>query len=305
MKTIRLITFSLLMCTGAMASPALQDSLGLPGDNLDLYGVLELFKKSESPEEFEKALNKEDNKLNNLDLNGDNQIDYIHVIDRAEKDVHALVLQVSVTETETQDVAVIELEKKEDGNVDVQIIGDEKLYGKNYIVEPGEENASKTAEAAPEKTGKTVVVNVYHWPSVQYIYRPSYVVWVSPWGWSHYPGWWRPWRPMHWHHYHPHWTHYHGYHRRADVHRVVVAHNVYHGHRKAAAAPARRTAAPAQRMGRPERKEQRINNQTQKPRVQQSAPRQRVQKSGPKPRVQPSAPKQRQNKQGGQNGRRK
>ena len=33
------------------------DSLGLAGDHLDLYATLDLFKKSESPEAFEKALN--------------------------------------------------------------------------------------------------------------------------------------------------------------------------------------------------------------------------------------------------------
>ena len=35
------------------------DSLGLPGDNLNLYGVLDLFQKSETLEEFEKKLNAE------------------------------------------------------------------------------------------------------------------------------------------------------------------------------------------------------------------------------------------------------
>jgi hypothetical protein len=36
------------------------DSTGLPGDNFSLEGALELFKKSASPEEFEKLLNTED-----------------------------------------------------------------------------------------------------------------------------------------------------------------------------------------------------------------------------------------------------
>ena len=45
------------------------DSLGLPGDNLNLYAVLDLFQKSETFEIFEKKLNEEDSKINNLDLN--------------------------------------------------------------------------------------------------------------------------------------------------------------------------------------------------------------------------------------------
>ena len=41
--------------------------LGLPGDNLDLYAVLDLFQKSKTIEEFEKSLNDEKTKVNNLD----------------------------------------------------------------------------------------------------------------------------------------------------------------------------------------------------------------------------------------------
>jgi hypothetical protein len=275
MKIINSLAFLLLISTGASAFTPSQDSLGLPGDNLDLYGVLELFKKSENPEEFEKALNKEDNKLNNLDLNGDDKIDYIHVIDRTDKNAHALVLQVAVDDKESQDVAVIEIEKKSDGTADMQIVGDEALYGKDYIIEPLDEAAAKAPAGAPAKSNTTVVVNVWHWPAVQYIYRPSYVVWVSPWGWGHYPGWWSPWRPIYWRHYHPHWSHYHGFHRRTYHHRVVVAHNVYYGHRKVSKtvyhkrspAPVRKT----ERTGKPVRKTNKKIQQA--PRKQQSSPK--------------------------------
>ncbi|MDF2438630.1 MAG: hypothetical protein K0Q95_3006 [Bacteroidota bacterium] len=215
---------------------AQQDSLGLPGDNLDLYGVLDLFKKSENPEEFEKALNKEENKLNNLDLNHDNKIDYIYVIDKTQSDAHALILRVATTETQTQDVAVIEIEKKGDENAVVQIVGDEALYGKDYIVEPSDDTQkapekSVSSNNPEEHTTTTTIVNVYHWPAVRYIYRPAYVVYVSPWGWSHYPVWWTPWRPIYWAHYHPHWHPYHMYHRRVYTHRAPTAHNMYHTHR--------------------------------------------------------------------------
>ncbi len=37
--------------------------LGLPGDNLDLYAVLDLFQKSKTIEAFEKSLNDEKNKI--------------------------------------------------------------------------------------------------------------------------------------------------------------------------------------------------------------------------------------------------
>ena len=40
--------------------------LGLPGDNLDLFAVLDLFQKSKTIEDFEKSLNEEKTGINNL-----------------------------------------------------------------------------------------------------------------------------------------------------------------------------------------------------------------------------------------------
>lgn len=247
-----------------------QDSTGLPGDNLDLYAVMELFKKSQSPEEFEKELNKEENKINNLDLNGDKQIDYIKVIDHTEKDVHALALQVDISENETQDLAVIEIEKKGDENAHLQIIGDEELYGKDYIIEPAEESSTKAPVASENKSSTTVIVNVWSWPMVPHIYKPAYVVWVSPWKWHAYPVWWKPWRPVYWSVYHPHWHPYHFHHRRVYTHRTVVAHNVYYGHRKVSKTVVQRRSPANQ--GKPTRKVVKTQPQkVQKPRGHQPA----------------------------------
>jgi hypothetical protein len=303
MKTLKKIC-ALFLLAGISASASarvLPDSLGLPGDNLDLYGVLDLFKKSGNPEEFEKALNSKDNQLNNLDLDGDDQIDYIHVVDRTEKDAHALVLQVAVNEKEIQDVAVIEIEKKADGTADVQIVGDEDLYGKDYIIEPLDEAAAKAPENSQARSTPPVVVNVWTWPSVQYVYRPSYVVWVSPWGWHHYPGWWSPWRPVYYGAYYPHWHPYHSYHHRVYVHRVVVAHNVYYGHRSVSRTVyARRsaTAAPTRQAAQP------AKNGRHNAGGQQAKPRKEKATQGNQPGQQ--KPRQNSSRQGGQkNGRRK
>src|SRR5258705_1849693 len=118
------------------------DSTGLPGDNFSLQGALQMFQKSSSIEEFEKLINAEDNHVNNLDLNEDGDIDYVRVIDKMDKDVHAFILQVAVSENENQDIAVIELEKTGAENAVIQIAGDEDIYGEQVIVEPdgGDEN---------------------------------------------------------------------------------------------------------------------------------------------------------------------
>ena len=57
---------------------------GLPGDNLDLYAVLDLFQKSKTIEDFEKSLNLEETGINNLDLDLDNKVDFIKVVTKAE-----------------------------------------------------------------------------------------------------------------------------------------------------------------------------------------------------------------------------
>lgn len=87
------------------------DSTGLPGDNFSLQGALELFKNAASIEDFEKALNTESNHVNNLDLDGNGEIDYVQVVSKTDNDAHAFILQVAVSAGESQDIAVIELEK--------------------------------------------------------------------------------------------------------------------------------------------------------------------------------------------------
>lgn len=211
-----------------------EDSLGLPGDNLDLYGVMELFKESSSLEDFEKAINTENKHINNLDLNGDDEIDYVKVFDKMEGDAHAIILQVPINETESQDVAVIEVEKTGNETAQIQIIGDEELYGEDYILEPKDENTNnKELRLSPSR--QVVVVNVWFWPSVRFIYAPGYTVWVSTWRWRHYPNWWRPWRPVAWHIHHRRVVHYGVHYHRASIHRSASAHRIYKRNRTTSA----------------------------------------------------------------------
>src|SRR5512137_2615826 len=110
--------------------------IGLPGDNLNLYAVMNLFQESPTLEDFERNLNDADSRINNLDLNGDNMVDYITVNDYIDGSVHNIVLRVAMNRNETQDVAVFTVQKFRNGTVQIQLVGDEALYGRNYIVEP-------------------------------------------------------------------------------------------------------------------------------------------------------------------------
>ena len=194
----------------------------VPGDDFSLEGALELFKKSSSPEDFERQLNSADARVNNLDLNGDGDIDYIRVIDKNEGNVHAFILQAMISEMESQDVAVIELEKLDNGKAVLQIIGDADVYGMETIIEP----TTEVRVNAGTSTARTVV-NVWAWPSVQYVYSPYYAGWVSPYQWTMRPIWWRPWRPVAYYTYNPWWQPYRSYYSVSYTHRVSYAHQIY------------------------------------------------------------------------------
>ena len=205
------------------------DSTGLPGDHLSLSAVLEVFKSSSSLEDFERTLNEEKSQVNNLDLNEDGQVDYIRVVAHQSDDSHAIVLQVPINETESQDIAVIEIEKTGKEEALLQILGEELLYGPDHIVEPFEETTSggNGGPSALEGDLVRIVVNVWFWPSVRFVYRPGYRVWVSPWRWAYYPGWYRPWRPAPWRIYYPRTVVYRSSFRVVGTHRVVRAHRIY------------------------------------------------------------------------------
>jgi len=170
--------------------------LGLPGDNLDLYAVLDLFQKSKTIEEFEKSLNLEKTGINNLDLDLDKKVDFIKLVTKNEGDDFTFILQVAVSKTETQDVAVILVSKDKNKKITMQIVGDKDLYGKDYIVElkesktpavtanPGYTGTDTVIVSAPAKTTTIVVESA---PIVQYVYSPAYVPYVPPYYYGYYP----------------------------------------------------------------------------------------------------------------------
>jgi len=227
MKTLGLRMLALfLLMVGVMAVRGQERDAEVPGDNFSLEGALELFKKSESPEQFEKMLNAQDSKVNNLDLNGDGYTDYIRVIDRNEGNIHTFTMQAVISDTEVQDVAVITLEKLVNGKAVLQIIGDEDVYGMETIIEPTREVFVNAGTSTTQE-----LVDVWAWPSVQYVYSPSYVVWISPWSWSVRPIWWSHWHPVVYYHYDSYWRPYRPYYTQCYSPRIVYASHIYRPYR--------------------------------------------------------------------------
>jgi uncharacterized membrane protein YgcG len=139
-----------------------------------------------------------------LDL--DQKVDFIKVVTTNEGDDFTFILQDEVSKTETQDIAVILVSKDKDKKITMQIVGDEDLYGKNYIVELKETNRAAVT-ANPGYTGtdtvkvvstpaKTTTVVVETTPIVQYVYSPVYVPYYPPYSYGYYPPYYSPFAVM-------------------------------------------------------------------------------------------------------------
>ena len=207
-----------------------EEYLGLPGDNLNLYAVMNLFQESKTLEEFEAKLNDKDLRINNLDLNGDNFIDYITVNDYVDRKIHTIVLRAVLGRNDFQDVAVFIVERKNRNKVRIQLIGDEMLYGRNYIIEPNNGTANPGYRGDVIYTG-----NVYYydlsWPLIDWMFMPNYVAWHSRWYWGYWPTWWEPWSPWYWHYYygyHYSWYPYYHKHFRYWNHPAIHYYNDYY-----------------------------------------------------------------------------
>lgn len=142
-------------------------------DNLDLRAVASIFGDSQNLEDFEQRLNDPKAQISNLDLNGDNQVDYLRVIESVEGYTHLVIVQAVLDRDVFQDVATIEVEKN-NNQVQVQVVGNVFMYGQNYIYEP-------------VYVTRPVIYN-HFWVSN---YRP----YVSTWYWNYYPTYYYAWTP--------------------------------------------------------------------------------------------------------------
>jgi hypothetical protein len=240
-KLVLTSILALLVAAGtSMKAQNNQDEyLGLPGDNLNLYAVMNLFQGSKTLEEFERNLNSEDSRINNLDLNGDNIVDYISVSDHVNRSVHNIVLSVSLGRDDRQDVAVFTVQRFRNGSVQIQLIGDEALYGKNYIVEPiyadndgGTLNPGYSGYDNNVSVVTTSVYEVATWPLIRFMFAPDYIVWNSSWYWGYYPSYWHAWSPFSWHYYYGYqcnwYPDYYRHYRHWDHLRYAHYHDFYY-----------------------------------------------------------------------------
>ncbi|MES2747127.1 MAG: hypothetical protein V4648_02045 [Bacteroidota bacterium] len=182
-------------------------------DNLDLRAVASIFGDSKDLEDFEYRLNDPKNQISNLDLNGDNQVDYLRVVESVEGRTHIIVVQSVLGRDVFQDVATLEVERDNNNQVQVQVVGDVYMYGTNYIYEP-----------------------VYvHTPIIySYFWVPNYRPYCSTWYWGYYPTHFYAWNPFPIFRYRSHiglfinFSHNYNY---VSYRRCQVAYNNYYGRR--------------------------------------------------------------------------
>ena len=143
-------------------------------DNLDLRAVASIFGESANLQDFERRLNDPKYQISNLDLNGDDQVDYLRVIESVESRTHVVIIQAVLDRDVYQDIATIDVERDNYNQVNVQVVGNSYLYGANYIYEP-------VYSVVP-------VIYTSFWITN---YRP----YISTWTWGYYPTYYYAWRP--------------------------------------------------------------------------------------------------------------
>lgn len=182
-------------------------------DNLDLRAVASIFGDSKDLEDFENRLNDPKNQISNLDLNGDNQVDYIRVIESVEGRTHIIVLQSVLGKDLFQDIASVEVEKDSNNRVQVQVVGDVYMYGANYIYEP--------------VYVSTPIIYNYFWV-------PNYRPYCSTWYWGYYPSYYYAWTPFPIFRYRSHiglYINHHHHYNYVNYRRCQVAYTNYYGRR--------------------------------------------------------------------------
>ena len=192
---VLLFTMNGLLAQDVTTVNALNDEIS---DHLDLEAVASIFGDAKDLDDFEVRLNDPKTQISNLDLNEDNNVDYLRVVETAENNTHVIAIQAVLGADIFQDVATLEVEEDNGGKTSVQVVGDVYMYGSNYVIEP---------------------VYIHRPVLFSLFWRPFYRPYRSAFYWGYYP--------KHFHFWHPH--HVHAYRKNVHIH-INVRHSYKHTH---------------------------------------------------------------------------
>ncbi len=134
-------------------------------DGLNLQAVGALVKDAKDAEDLERKIN--ESGINNMDLNLDGNVDYIKVQEYGEGDNRGFSLYTEFEAGEEQEIATIDIAKTGSEEVEVEVHGNEQIYGRNYY------------HRSHFGIGDMIFM------SWLFSSRSPY---YSPWGYGHYPG---------------------------------------------------------------------------------------------------------------------
>ena len=99
--------------------------------------------------------------------NEDGQVDFLRVLEEETEFGRMIIVQAIVGENAFTDVAYIDIQRDESGRYQVQIRGEEALYGAHTYYVPRYDYVS--------------------WPIVYSLWGPDYYYYSSPYYWDYYP----------------------------------------------------------------------------------------------------------------------
>jgi hypothetical protein len=140
---------------------------------LDLQAVTEIVKQSKNAAEIEQKLNAPGS-VNNLDLDGDGNVDYVHVTEYGKGNMRGFSLTVIDSTGGDQEIATIEIERG-DNTANVIVYGEPAYYGPGVYY-----------------TGAWVPADVVLWGYLWHPHRFYY----SPYHYGYYPPYYHPYHPV-------------------------------------------------------------------------------------------------------------
>ena len=152
-------------------------------EGLDLAALTSLVKEVRGGQELERRLNEEGG-INNLDLNEDEQVDYLNVAEFGDFETKiGYSLTTEPEQGEKQEVAEVLIEKNSD-KAEIQVKGNEQIYGPDAIYNDWTPLERETPPvAATAQAGAPPYYPGYFYP---------HPLWMSPFGYGYYPPFFSP-----------------------------------------------------------------------------------------------------------------
>jgi hypothetical protein len=216
-------------------------------EDFDLYSLPDIAESVGSFEELETAINDSSTHINNVDLNEDGEVDYLKVTEISEGEVRSALITAILSDKEEQTIAVIEMERVNENEASLQLIGEESFYGEEIILEPEEglvdisASGGETPSDGNKSGGPNYILEALtkppvglHVTIVWVAYQPGYVLWVSPVVWGIWPAWYHPWprfRRSAWRRHH-HRVHHRRHYRRTTTRRSHAARGIHHNNKR-------------------------------------------------------------------------